>query len=304
MSEIDKIRCSACGAFKKPTDYYVSYSPFHKATGKLHVCKVCVSKPIDSKETLIDTLRKIDKPFIETLFISSTEESEKTGKSVWGLYMKNVSMGQYKTFNWNDSEFEGFQSEKLVKADPLTEIEDEEIDLSKEEMRYLINFWGKGFDIESYIWLQQEYEDFLNRYECDSKGMELLIKEICLQQLDIKTRRSNGEKVDQQLKTLQDLLGSSNLKPVQETGANAVEQETFGTLIKKYENEKPIPEPEERWKDVDKVSKYVRVFFLGHLTRMLGLKNEYEEEYWDEIDKLTVEEPVLDEEENENGELQ
>ncbi|PAD85038.1 hypothetical protein CHH57_01630 [Niallia circulans] len=307
MSEILKIVCSCCTKEKKVGDYYISHSPFHQGTGRLHVCKVCLLKNINDKKSLINTLRMIDKPFIDQLFLSSLEESNKTNKAVWSLYMKNVSMGQYKSFNWNDSEFEGHKKvtaqEVIDNENILSEIEEEIVTLDKDELRFLVNFWGKGFEVESYIWLQQEYEDFLNRYECDSKGMELLIKEICLQQLDIKNRRANGEKVDQQLKTLQDLLGSSNLKPVQETGANAVEQETFGTLIKKYENEKPIPEPDEKWKDVDKVSKYIRVFFLGHLTRMLGLKNEYEEEYWEEIDKLTVEEPVMDDEELDNGEL-
>lgn len=206
-------------------------------------------------------------------------------------------MKDYKSKTWADSEFD-FEEEQEYTTQLLLAKSTE--DISKEDIDELMQFWGRGLDVEDYIWLQNEYIDFTNRYECDSKGMELLINEICLTRLDIRKRRENGEKVDQQQKTLQDLLGSSNLKPVQETGASGVEQESFGTLIKKYENERPIPEPEPRWKDPDKIGKYIKVFFLGHLSRMLGLKNQYSEEYWEEMNKHTVEEPVAEEEDREN----
>ena len=292
MTEVLKIVCSDCTKEKKVGDFYISYSPFHKGTGRLHVCKACLMKYISDKESLINSLRMIDKPFIDQLFTSSMEESNKTNKSVWSLYMKNVSMGQYKECNWNDSEFEGHVKvniqEVIDQENLLSEVQDEMFTLDKEELRYLVGFWGKGFDIESYIWLQQEYEDWVNRYECDSKGMENLIKEICKHQLDINNRRANNEKVDQQLKTLQDLLGSSNLKPVQETGANAVEQETFGTLIRKFEKEKPIPEPDPQWKDVDSIGKYIRTFFFGHMAKAIGAENKYQEEYDEELGRYTV----------------
>jgi hypothetical protein len=137
-------------------------------------------------------------------------------------------------------------------------------------------------------YLEIEYNDWVSRYECDSKGMEELIKQICFQLLDIKKGREANNKVDAQLKTLQDLLGSANLKPVQETGANATEQSTFGMLIKKWENDKPIPEPEDEFKDVDGIKKYINIWFLGHLCKMLGIENAYAKQYEEEVAKYTV----------------
>jgi hypothetical protein len=302
--KVNKLTCTSCGTDKNPTDFYVSNSPFHKHTNKLHVCKDCFWDFVgDDTNKLKLALRMIDKPFLINLLNSSIEEAEKSDKNTNPIknYMKNVSMPQYKNLTWDDSDFDGFKSSKSINTkQQINEEIDDSFELTKEEIKYLKTFWG-SFDLDDLIWLQNEYEDWTNRYECDSKGMETLIQEICLTKLDVKTRRANGEKVDQQLKTLQDLLGSSNLKPVQETGANAVEQETFGTLIKKFENEKPIPEADEKWQDVDNIGKYIRVFFLGHLTRMLGLKNDYENEYWDEVTKYTVEEPIEEDEETDNG---
>jgi hypothetical protein len=288
----DKISCSSCGKSKDPKEYYTSNSPFHKHTGKLHVCKECFWDFVgDDVEKLKIALRMIDRPFLVEILKSSQEESEGTNKNLIKLYMKNLGMNQYKYSTWDDSDFIGHKTTKIQNRESKEVFieEDSDDELSPQELKNLIHFFGKGFEMEDYIWLQNEYEDFLNRYECDSKGMELLIKEICLQQLDIKNRRANGEKVDQQLKTLQDLLGSSNLKPVQETGANAVEQESFGTLIKKFEREKPIPEPDPIWKDVDGIGKYIKTFFFGHMARALGIENKYQDEYDKEINKYTVE---------------
>lgn len=282
--------CSDCGQEKDLIkEFYASSSPFHKHTGRLSVCKDCfwnfVSDDIDKLKI---ALRMVDKAFLTDLLKSSQEEITTTGKSLIPTYMKNLSMPQYKNHTWDDSDFDSFKSSRSI------EVNDKESELNNKEVVYLKTFWGKGYDTEDLIWLQSEYEDWINRYECDSKGMETLIQEICKQQLDINIRRSNGEKVDQQLKTLQDLLGSSNLKPVQETGANAVEQETFGTLIKKFEREKPIPEPDPEWKDVDGIGKYIRTFFFGHMAKAIGAENKFQDEYDKEIAKYTIEQVTND----------
>jgi hypothetical protein len=307
----NRITCSGnCGKEKDATrDFYSSHSPFHKHTGRMHVCKACFLEYVNEDiDKLKQALRMIDRPFSTEILKSSQEEAESNGKSLVGMYMKNLGLRQNRTLTWDDSSFDGYENTRTLslnsfnsedKEELYQEAKDEINQISKEDLKYLISFWGKGFKVDEYILLQTEYEDWTNRYECDSKGMETLIQQICLTQLDISNRRSKEEKVDAQLKTLQDLLGSSNLKPVQETGANAIEQETFGTLIKKYENERPVPEAEEKWKDVDGISKYVRVFFKGHLARMLGIKNEDgDEEYWEEMNAHTVSQPVHEDEDD------
>jgi hypothetical protein len=280
----DKITCSSCGSEKDQAQFYMSSSPFHKATNRYHVCKVCLQDYLkDDLRKFTSLIRMLDKPFVTHLYESAQKQ--------------NNVLGDYRELTWDDSDFEGHKRSQVIKANMSEDLEIDEENLSKDELKELINFFGKGFETDDYIWLKNEYEDFLNRYECDSKGMELLIKEICLQQLDIKNRRGQGEKVDQQLKTLQDLLGSSNLKPVQETGANAVEQESFGTLIKKFEREKPIPEPDPIWKDVDGIGKYIRTFFFGHMARAIGAENKFQDEYDEEINKFTISQDEIEDDE-------
>lgn len=286
---VTSIQCSCCLKTKKVTDYYISTNDFNKGTGRVSTCKQCILKFIeesDDSTKLHAALRMIDKPFLIDLWQASVEESNRSNavRKPFSAYMKNVAMMQYKDYTWADSRFDNITTDDLG--------ENDEDVISNDDLNMLVKFFGKGFTKDNYIWLRDEYNDYTSRYAVDSKGLEMLIKQICLVALDIEIRRAKGEKVDTQLKTLQDLLGSSNLKPVQETGANSVEHETFGTLIKKYENEKPIPEPEETWKDIDGIKKYVTAFFTGHLMRMMGKKDlEVEKIYAEEVGKHTVREP-------------
>lgn len=295
--------CSKCKSEKKLEEYYLASSNLINADGKLSICKDCLEFLVvdfNNPHNVFDVMRMIDRPFLKQEYDGALVGEKKPFRE----YMRRLAMRQNRDLSFADSITDDLDV-KIVKKSNLNSVDtvniDEDIELTQQELKELIQFFGKGFKTEDYLWLQNEYIEFLNRYECDSKGMELLIKEICLQQLDIQNRRAAGEKVDQQLKTLQDLLGSSNLKPVQETGANAVEQESFGTLIKKFENERPIPEPDERWKDVDGIGKYLKVWFLGHLARMVGLENPYQKEYDEEVNKYKIELDENEEEDDEDG---
>jgi hypothetical protein len=283
----EKIKCTACGEMRDlGKDFYSSYSPFHKSTGKLHVCKQCVTNSMNKEDinSVLNTLRRLDKPFIVNLWESAIKKPNYVG-----AYFILVNTKDFKNMNWSDSELNNANVPSIEPKDILVSTSSSiNQEITEDETEYLIRFWGDGLDLKSYTWLQTEYEDWTNRYECDSKSMETLIQEICLTKFDIKNRRAKGEKVDQQLKTLQELLGSSNLKPVQETGANAVEQESFGTLIKKFEREKPIPEPDPIWKDVDGIGKYIRTFFFGHMAKAIGAENKFQDEYDEEVNKHTI----------------
>ena len=49
--------------------------------------------------------------------------------------------------------------------------------------------------------------------------------------------------------------------------------------------------PDEEWKDVDGIAKYITIYFLGHLCKMMGIKNSYSRMYEAEMAKYKVEKP-------------
>lgn len=280
--------CSKNGREQVIGNFYSTTSPFF-SDSKLHICKSCCLDVVEKNgfSGFQSLMKLIDKPIYSDIY-----------KNDAGDYIRMMnSMPQYKLNTYEDSSLfdENKTIQQATKIKPQT--------LNEDELNELIDFFGEGYEEKDYIYLITEYEDYLNRYEVDSKSLENLIKEICLTQLDIRKKRANGDKVDAQQKTLQDLLGSSNLKPVQETGNQAVEAETFGTLIKKWEITKPVPEPLDEWKKGDRVGKYLRVWFTGHLLRMMGIENKEDKEYYDELSQYTIEASPdnLEDEENKNG---
>ena len=51
----------------------------------------------------------------------------------------------------------------------------------------------------------------------------------------------------------------------------------------------------DRFKDVDKIGLYIDVFFKGHLSKMMGLKNAFSNLYEKFMAKYTVTKPQYDE---------
>lgn len=288
MATINKKMCtsSTCekhGKEQTLTNFYSTSLTDIFEDGKLPICKSCCAKIFEEQgfAGFQNILKLINKPIYSDLF-----------KGDYGEYIKNVnSLPNYRHNTYEDSTL--FEEPRSLTN--LASIKIKPTEISVDELNELMDFFGEGYEEKDYIYLSSEYEDYLNRYEVDSKSLENLIKEICLTQLDIRKKRALGEKVDQQQKTLQDLLGSSNLKPVQENASSAIEQvETFGTLIKKFENEHPIPEPHESWKDVDGIGKYVRTFFFGHMAKLFGKENPNQNEYDNTIGEYTVRPPKQD----------
>lgn len=277
----ERKECCACEKPRPISEFYqTAYTNYFK-DGKLPICKTCIYKNIEEHGFVEfqNLMKLVNKPIYEAMFNGDFKK-----------YIQQInSMKQYKSNTYEDSDlFKNVKSSNVTKRIKPTKLE-------PDELENLIDFFGEGHEEKDYIYLDSEYKDYTNRYEVETKALENLIKEICLTQLDIRVKTANGEKVDAQRKTLQDLLGSSNLKPVQENAsAGIAEAETFGTLIKKFENEHPIPEPHESWKDVDGIGKYIRTFFLGTMAKMFDKENPYQDEYDEYIEEYTVRPPSVD----------
>lgn len=283
-----EIKCTMCGTIKKANsnNFYKSYSKLFKANyeNRMCVCKDCIVNEVDlltsvygnEKKALYEVCSLLDIFFSKSLYESAVEQASSKNSNVSQIYLQKInSLPQYKGKTFKESD-------NYNETDEINEI-------SEEIGRDVMAFWGKGgLSSDDYEFLENEYETLLQRFECDSYSQEMLFQEIAHQRLDIKKKRQQGASVDKELKTLQDLLGSANVKPAQENSSMASEQVTFGTLIKKYENEEPIPEPLESWTNADWIRKYVVVWFLGHMCKMMGINNPYADEYEEEIKKYTV----------------
>lgn len=132
-------------------------------------------------------------------------------------------------------------------------------------------------------------------------GIDALIRQICNLEVDINRDRTAGKQVDKAIGTLNTLLGSAMLKPNQkaDNADSALERTPFGVWIKRWEDKRPIPEPDPEMKDVDGIVRYIDIWLRGHLAKMLGKKNAYSALYEKEIAKKRIERPEFSDEDDE-----
>ena len=148
--------------------------------------------------------------------------------------------------------------------------------------REIVRAWGGGFTSDQYCYLEEEYADWIAKNVCNTKAQEEIYRNIVLAQLDVRIARQNGGDVSKAQDALQKLMNSANILPRQNAENILADTQTFSTLLKKYEETNPVPEPEERWKDVNRIRKYMNTWFRGGLAKALKVNDNDNVELYDE----------------------
>lgn len=300
--------CHYCNKFIAATGFY---SDEDTASGYFYICKNCVQMmveqrktsrddPKETKESVQFVLRLMNRPYIDELYESCVKSAidatkEKVRFSPFASYIPMIkTLQQYKNKRWKDSEF----GEDLKNNTIVTEEAKENVKkLNKATKRF-----GK-LPADDLIFLENEYEDWVSRYECQTKAQEEIFERICLNKLDAAKARKEGKPTKDIDKSLQDLLATQNIQPRQNAGSMDAmsDAQTFGTLIQKWENTRPIPEVDEDLKDVDKIGLYIDAFYRGHMSKMLNIPNKYSHIYEKVMDKYTVKKPDYDLDEDDDN---
>ena len=111
--------CYLCDTHKSKDGFYMSTDPMNKS-GLTPICKECTRKIVfkvgkdgvehePDKESVRLALRYLNKPCLEKVWDSSIQETEnlasgKVKSNVWNAYIRQISMGQYNTLTYADSD--------------------------------------------------------------------------------------------------------------------------------------------------------------------------------------------------------
>lgn len=288
------IKCNKCGEWKNTDAFYQSNT---SVDGIEHYgCKACILDECtdydkktkirtDNKEKTIETFKKLNWYFNESTYLEQLKMiNECTGEKIRSTAIQqwivmSRSLPQYRNLTFKDSEF--FDESEIL-----------ETSSNRKPRKEILKIFGSGFTVEDYLYLQDQYDDWKSRTQVDSKSQETYIIQICFKQLEIWKAQKSGKDTDKLVKSLNDLMNGANLQPRQNVGNAATDSLTFGQLIEKWELEKPIPEPQNEFKDPDNIGKFLRVWFKGSLMRALGLDGGYSKEYDDYVAQYTIEKPT------------
>ena len=303
----DKCTCFYCGREYVDTNYYKSNSVFYSNIGKIPYCKQCIGKIYDRYlETYtnegcltpeLNAVKRIcmafDVYFNKDAFDAAINkrENRNINISALGAYMNLIQLSQYKGKSY-DNTLSDIEKANFVANFPTEVIDTLDVD------EKTINFFGAGFTNEDYIFLKREYEDWTARHECKTKAQEEVFKDICFNRLQNLKALRKGEETKDITAAFQKLLDSGKLQPKQNSGDTTADNQTFGTLIDKWENERPLPEIDEELKDVDKIGYYIDTFFKGHTCKMLNVKNAFSNLYSSMMKRFTVSKPEYNSDED------
>jgi hypothetical protein len=297
--EQDLILCPCCGEFITRENFYTDK---RYAIGLFPQCKKCVlaeveqrknknDKPNETKESVKRMLQKMDLPYIDSLYESlqtdvANEINEKNKKSPFLAYLPPIkSLPNWKGKTYKDSEFE---------LGVITE--EEETKQNAKTIKNGKKRFGLGLSNEDYMFLENEYQDWITRYECSTKTQEEIFERLSFKKWEINKATKSGQNTKDLDKTYQELMTTANIAPRQTTMDTMSDAQTFGTLIQKYEETRPLPDIDPELEDIDKIGLYIDSFYRGHACKMLGLKNSFSHLYEKVMSKYTVTPPEYDDE--------
>lgn len=301
--------CPKCNEYKTTRGGSDFYRDERWATGWFPICKDCLKLMAEQrsshrepsrecKESVQKVLRLMDRAYVDVWYEQCvrnvTDKNSDAGvfdehPSAFASYIRGlVSLPNFANYKcWEDSDF---GDAKSIDSDFV-----EEAKIVKTTVKDGRKRFGDGYSDADLMFLENEYKDWVSRYECNTKAQELVFQSIALARLQRDKLMRNGKPTKDLDKTIQDWLDTGNLKPKQNTMDAFSEAQTFGTLIQKYEEERPLPKIDPELEDIDKIGLIVDVFFRGHTCKMVGLKNRFSNIYERIMAKYTVKMPEYDE---------
>lgn len=104
--------CEKCHKTKQEKDFYGSNNLEKYPTGKLNICKSCISLHVDNwnPDTYLWILQECDVPYIPSEWTGLMQKYAKdpqklTGATILGRYLAKMHLKQHRDYRWADSEF-------------------------------------------------------------------------------------------------------------------------------------------------------------------------------------------------------
>lgn len=293
--------CQTCGKHykRRKGNFSPIKSQLYAGTdGYMNTCKNCVNVLFDryteffdgNEEKAIERICQIFDIYYNAEAVATTKKISEDRSRV-SAYISKIQIRQFAGKTYTDTIIE-------TKSDAITSLNDLEnndalsdSDISPKQMKKLIREWGMGFEVDDYKILSDSFDDWKSRIIIDGKTRESLVRELCIIKLQMNKalRDENVELYTKLMSTYQSTLKSANLQPKQEDENEKASEKPIGVMIEMFENERPISKTEPKFEDVSHYVRFITIYFLGHLCKMLKIKNKYSALYEEEMAKYRVE---------------
>lgn len=289
---LTKIICSKCGKEKSEREFLFSSSELYKNNNKIPICKECLNirfKTIynayngDLKLALQHFCLNFDIYFDEEVF---NDMSNIKLHNFVIEYLKKINRNKV---NKNRSSLDNliyiYSTEKCV--DERTEfIDNTTLKNTFEITNNMLKRWGKNkFTNEELEILEYKYEELISEYPSEKYQEREIIKDICQIEIQMDRAYKNGDHNAyakfQNIKS--EKMAELNVIPSKQKQYDEDKSMTLGQMIKRFEEEEPIPDITDEFNDVDRIQFNINRYFTKPMRKALGIdKSKYTVE--DELD--------------------
>jgi hypothetical protein len=246
----DIIKCTKCGEEQPVKNYYKSYSPLHENTGYVPTCKQCIYKMYkdfiykgkSEKSSVIEVCKLLDKPFIESVFESvSNQYLENDMERFFGEFFKQVHMQQWRRkgiYRFEHSIYNKNINENNMKIDNDEKIYSKDWTgfYTQVEIDYLNNYL-KGLH-EDFKIITTNHKDYAKKIAQASLAMNKAYQ-------DMLNGDSGSDKRYGDLQKVFDNLSKSAQFSENTRSANDVGIASISQIVERVENKEWIYEPED-----------------------------------------------------------
>ena len=235
-------------------------------------------------DSVKNTLRQIDRPFIPSIWETSNEE----GKDAFGMYLKNIGLQQYRKLTWADSVFDE-KEEKVTPEQKKENARDEALrsvaaDVSLDEMERLGDKWGHVHEPEMRIYFEKKYDSLVNNQPVNTPFHEEALRTYCVYKVKAEFATAKGDVKDaKEWATLAQKQGEiAKINPNKLTESDFMQGvSSFSEVARRVEREVDIIPilPQFIEKPNDKLDIAI-LSFINYSRRMKGLPDaEYNDIY-------------------------
>lgn len=309
-----KITCIRCGSSAQ-NNFYMTKDKNRKYFTKIPYCKKCIKEIYDLyfkkyKEmnlAMYYMCRKVDIPYIHSAYTGAVENINNPKSKIQGedgivqAYMKNLAFSEQNGWGFTFDESQGEdQIDGLLSYDIYTKIKknkriignnqnNDDYEIIEYDTEYLQNKWGV-YTNEELAQLESDYLDWAEKLGFKNgiiveKSIDVIVRQICYQTLDINNDRVNGVDVNKKIDTLTKLMNNAGL--IEKQKSNSKTERGIGQRIEDIERFRPIKEVDPELNDVDNIRDLFTAF-VGCMARSLNKSNEYTKEFEKRYAKYSI----------------
>lgn len=260
--EVEEAYCRRCTRVRSAYNFYSATDQLLDKNGKMSICKDCMndlydifySETKDISRTILEMCRILNVKFDQEAVaavekqLATYREKGKDVHSIFGIYKaKLIAVLNSQIGDRSDADFTFYEPSPDV-IEEINTIEE------GKNLEYLQSMWGGGLNMADYEYLESEFNEWRRTTKCDTHPEEVLLKQICYIENDIRKKRLLGQSVGSDLKTLREMMKSGALTPAQQ-GSNSSNKsaDSYGMWIKDIEKMTPAEYHEdlEKYKDMD-----------------------------------------------------